>query len=101
MLLQNSITRVNNLVLISPFAVVVVVLDKDRCKTCQGRKTVKERKILEVHIDRGMKDGQKITFSGEGDQEPGIEPGDIIIILDEKNHPLFRREDLDLHMKMV
>ncbi|XP_078358272.1 dnaJ homolog subfamily A member 1-like [Oculina patagonica] len=76
------------------------ISDKDRCKNCQGRKTVKERKILEVHIDKGMKDGQKISFTSEGDQEPGIEPGDIIIILDEKNHPVFRREDLDLHMKM-
>ncbi len=26
---------------------------KDRCKTCQGRKIVRERKILEVHIDKG------------------------------------------------
>ena len=32
----------------------------------------------------GMKDGQKITFSGEGDQEPGLEPGDMIIVLEEK-----------------
>ena len=27
---------------------------KDRCKTCQGRKIVRERKILEVHIDKGL-----------------------------------------------
>ncbi|CAH3042484.1 unnamed protein product [Porites lobata] len=74
--------------------------EKDRCKNCQGRKTVKERKILEVHIDKGMRDGQKITFSGEGDQEPGIEPGDIIIILDEKEHPLYKRNDMDLRRKM-
>ena len=50
---------------------------------------------------KGMRDGQKITFSNEGDQEPGIEPGDIIIILDEKEHPVFKREELDLHVKMV
>lgn len=37
-----------------------------------------------------MVDGQKITFSGEGDQEPGLEPGDIIIVLDEKEHPVFK-----------
>ena len=50
---------------------------------------------------QGMRDGQKITFHSEGDQEPGIEPGDIIIILDEKVHPVFRREEVDLHMKLV
>lgn len=39
----------------------------------------------------GMKDGQKITFHGEGDQEPGLEPGDIIIVLDQKDHAVFTR----------
>jgi DnaJ family protein A protein 1 len=57
---------------------------KDMCKTCNGKKIVHERKILEVHVDKGMEDGQKITFYGEGDQSPGLEPGDIIIILEEK-----------------
>lgn len=33
-----------------------------------------------------MVDGQKIVFSGEGDQEPNLEPGDLIIVLDEKEH---------------
>ena len=51
----------------------------------------RERKILEVSVDKGMEDGQKVTFSGEGDQEPGLEPGDIIIVLDEKAHALFKR----------
>jgi DnaJ family protein A protein 1 len=73
---------------------------KDRCKNCSGRKIVHERKILEVHVDQGMKDGQKITFAGEGDQEPGLEPGDIIIILDEKAHPTFTRHGGDLVIKM-
>ncbi|GCB67800.1 hypothetical protein scyTo_0010304 [Scyliorhinus torazame] len=73
---------------------------KDRCKNCNGRKIVKERKILEVYVDKGMQDGQKITFHGEGDQEPGLEPGDVIIVLDQKDHDLFRRHGNDLVMKM-
>uniref|UniRef100_A0AAQ4PGH6 DnaJ heat shock protein family (Hsp40) member A n=1 Tax=Gasterosteus aculeatus aculeatus TaxID=481459 RepID=A0AAQ4PGH6_GASAC len=47
-----------------------------------------------------MRDGQKITFTGEGDQELGLEPGDVIIVLDQKEHPLFQRKDNDLTMKM-
>lgn len=47
---------------------------------------VKEVKILEVHVDKGMKHGQKITFGGEADQAPGIEPGDIVLVLQEKDH---------------
>jgi len=73
---------------------------KDMCKTCNGKKIVHERKILEVHIDKGMEDGQKISFSGEGDQSPGLEPGDIIIILEEKEHATFKRKDMDLFVKI-
>jgi len=73
---------------------------KLRCKKCNGRKVNRERKILEVSVDKGMEDGQKVTFSGEGDQEPGLEPGDIIIVLDEKAHSLYKRNGSDLVMKM-
>ncbi|KAL3241438.1 hypothetical protein MRX96_002555 [Rhipicephalus microplus] len=73
---------------------------KDRCKNCNAKKVVRERKILEVHIDKGMEDGQKITFSGEGDQEPGLEPGDIIVVLDEKEHEVFKRNRTDLMMRI-
>jgi DnaJ family protein A protein 1 len=52
-----------------------------------------------VAVDKGMEDGQKITFTSEGDQEPGMEPGDIIIVLDEKEHPTFKRNGTDLIMK--
>lgn len=73
---------------------------KHRCKQCNGRKVEHKKKILEVHIDKGMKDGQRITFHGEGDQEPGLEPGDVIIVLDLKQHPVFKRQDHNLIMKM-
>merc|ERR1719512_496867 len=73
---------------------------KLRCKKCNGRKVNRERKILEVQVDKGMADGQKITFTSEGDQEPGLEPGDIIIVLDEKAHDTFKRSGQDLIMKM-
>lgn len=47
-----------------------------------------------------MKDGQKITFHGEGDQEPGLEPGDVLIVLDQKEHSVFQRQSDNLVMKM-
>ncbi|NP_001171852.1 dnaJ homolog subfamily A member 2-like isoform X1 [Saccoglossus kowalevskii] len=72
--------------------------EKDRCKTCHGRKVIKESKILQVHVDKGMKDGQKITFRWEGDQQPGLEPGDVIIVLQQREHDVFQRDGLDLYM---
>jgi len=76
------------------------IREKDRCRQCMGKKVIRERKILEVHITKGMKDGQKITFTGEGDQDPEIEPGDIVIVLDEKEHPVFKRNGSDLAIEM-
>ncbi|KAF8652705.1 hypothetical protein AX16_004209 [Volvariella volvacea WC 439] len=69
---------------------------KDRCTVCKGKKVVPEKKILEVHIDKGMKGGQTITFRGESDQAPDAEAGDVVIVIEEKPHETFRRQDNDL-----
>lgn len=61
----------------------------------------REKKILEVHVDKGMRDGQHVRFSGEGDQDPELEPGDIVIVLDEKEHERFTRRGLDLIHKVT
>ena len=78
---------------------------KDRCKSCEGKKVMKEKKIFEVHIDKGMEDGHRITFAGEGDMEPGLEEaGDIIVVLDEKEHETLKRvatEDLLMSMELT
>ncbi|KAL3083279.1 hypothetical protein niasHS_011081 [Heterodera schachtii] len=76
-----------------------MVDEKDRCKKCVGRKTVQEQKIIEVKITPGMRDNQKIVFYGEGDQEPGIEPGDVVLVIKTKSHEQFERKGDDLFMK--
>ncbi|KAG0165192.1 DnaJ sub A member 2 [Apophysomyces sp. BC1034] len=73
---------------------------KDRCKKCKGKKVTVEKKYLDVFIEKGMQDGQKIVMKGEGDQEPGIEPGDVNLVLNQKEHSLFTREGADLLCKI-
>ncbi|KAJ2158635.1 Type I HSP40 co-chaperone [Coemansia sp. RSA 552] len=68
-----------------------------KCKKCNGRKVTNVRKQLEVNIDRGMKEGQKVVFQGEADQAPGIVPGDIVIVIQEKEHSRFKRRGDDLY----
>ncbi|KAK0632316.1 chaperone dnaJ 2 [Immersiella caudata] len=70
--------------------------DKDRCKQCLGKKTVVDRKVLHVHVDRGVKSGTKVEFRGEGDQAPGILAGDVVFQIEQKPHPRFTRRDDDL-----
>mmetsp|Transcript_12375 Transcript_12375/g.18232 ORF Transcript_12375/g.18232 Transcript_12375/m.18232 type:complete len:433 (-) Transcript_12375:502-1800(-) len=73
--------------------------EKDKCKgPCKGKKVVKERKVLEVHVDKGMRNNQKVTFHGESDEAPGQIPGDIIFVIQEKDHPTFKRKGSDLLM---
>lgn len=73
-----------------------IIQAKDRCSNCKGKKVIPEKKLLEVHIDKGMKGGQTVYFRGESDQSPGAEPGDVVIVVDEKPHERFRRQDNDL-----
>ena len=73
-----------------------IIRDKDRCKRCAGKKTTIERKVLHVHVDKGVKSGHKIDFRGEGDQMPGVLPGDVQFEIEQKPHPRFQRKDDDL-----
>lgn len=73
-----------------------IINHRDKCKTCNARKVVSEKKMLEVHVDKGMKGGQTITFSGESDQAPGVVPGDVVIVIEERPHERFKRNDNNL-----
>lgn len=77
-----------------------IIDEKDKCKTCKGNKIIQDRKVLEVAIEKGMKSGSKIKFSGEGDEVPGTLPGDIIIVVQEKENDNFKRKASDLIYSM-
>ncbi|XP_051134405.1 dnaJ protein homolog ANJ1-like [Andrographis paniculata] len=72
------------------------ISDKDRCSQCKGEKVVQEKKVLEVHVEKGMQNGQKITFPGEADEAPETVTGDIVFVLQQKEHPKFKRKGEDL-----
>mmetsp|Transcript_15322 Transcript_15322/g.18148 ORF Transcript_15322/g.18148 Transcript_15322/m.18148 type:complete len:418 (-) Transcript_15322:312-1565(-) len=71
-----------------------------RCTSCAGEgyqcKTEKERKVLEVVVDKGMKNGQKVVFHGLADEKPNMEAGDINFIIQEGEHATFKRKGADL-----
>ncbi|KNA24501.1 hypothetical protein SOVF_014980 [Spinacia oleracea] len=62
---------------------------------------VNEEEVLTVNIKPGWKTGTKITFQGiPNEDRPGEYPGDIIFIVIEKHHSLFRRIDDDLDLEI-
>mmetsp|Transcript_17140 Transcript_17140/g.26781 ORF Transcript_17140/g.26781 Transcript_17140/m.26781 type:complete len:310 (-) Transcript_17140:1972-2901(-) len=78
-----------------------------RCPACNGAgksykkgvKVVKEKKILEVYVEKGMKHQQKIVFQGEADEAPGVLPGDVIFVIDQQEDEKFQRKGADLIME--
>lgn len=76
-----------------------IIKAKDRCTKCKGSRVAEEPRALDVFIDKGMAHGQKITFSGEGDQIPDVTPGDIILVLQQEDHPIFKRDGNDLYIE--
>jgi len=56
----------------------------------------KEDKYVSISVKPGWKSGTKVTFQKEGDQTKGKIPSDIVFIIRDKPHPLFRREGSDL-----
>lgn len=70
-----------------------------RCQVCRGEKTQKVKKTLEVHVEKGMRHGQKVVFRGESDEAPGIQPGDVVVVLEQADHEYFVRKFAHLFYK--
>ncbi|AFZ79581.1 DnaJ domain containing protein [Theileria equi strain WA] len=65
-------------------------------------KEYKEEHFLKIDIKPGWKDGTKLTFSGEGDQQsPASPPGDLIFVIKTKPHGRFVRDGNNLIYKIT
>lgn len=73
--------------------------EKDKCQKCNGKRVQKEKKIIDAEIDKGAPNGQQYTFYGEADEFPGAEAGDVIIIVQEQQHKVFKRKGADILME--
>lgn len=72
----------------------------DQCTGCKGKCLVPDKKTFDVHIEAGMKHGSRIPLRGEaGCSEPGLAPGDIILVVVQKEHDIFQRAGVDLVME--
>ena len=72
-------------------------MDPDlQCSKCAGKRVSRCKTVLEVMVEKGMLDGQKIVLDHEGDQASGVESGDVVVVLHEQKHDIFQRSCSDL-----
>ncbi len=73
----------------------------DPCPACHGQGRVEHTKTLNVKVPAGVDEGDQIRLAGEGEAgENGGVHGDLYVQIRLKPHPLFRREQDDLHCEM-
>ncbi|WP_158542312.1 molecular chaperone DnaJ [Lujinxingia litoralis] len=68
------------------------------CKSCQGTGTTDTLEVVEIAVPRGVDQGQTLRWEGKG--EPGSSggrAGDLLVEVQLKAHPIFERDDLDVH----
>ena len=67
------------------------------CHTCNGTGLVRQRESIKVKIPAGVEAGMQMTVQGEGHaaKNNGIN-GDLLVVIEEQEHPDFRREGSNL-----
>lgn len=59
---------------------------------------VPETEILTIDVKPGWKKGTKITFPDKGNEQPNQLPADLVFVIDEKPHDVFKRDGNDIIM---
>lgn len=65
---------------------------KNVCRKCNGEGRIRQGRTLKVKIPAGVMPGMPILLRNEGHWSPGGS-GDVVIEVEEKEHPLFVRDD--------
>lgn len=71
---------------------------REKCPTCRGNGYTNTRKRIKVPIPAGVGDGQSVRVRGEGDLgKNGGERGDLLVEVIVSNHPIFKRQDVNIY----
>lgn len=70
---------------------------KNKCKECGGDGIVYGEEVVSVNIPAGVAEGMQLSMSGKGNagKHNGV-PGDLLIIVEEEQHPDLIRDENDL-----
>ena len=70
----------------------------DKCPDCGGMGATREEATVEVKIPPGVDTGTRLKLAGEGEPAPvqGGAPGDLYVVVQVREHPVFTREDTEI-----
>jgi molecular chaperone DnaJ len=69
----------------------------NKCNTCYGEGIVKEEEIIKINIPAGVGKGMQMSVNGKGNaaRRGGVN-GDLLVMIEEEEHPDLMREGNDL-----
>ena len=68
-----------------------------KCSSCYGEGIIKKEEVIKINIPAGVGKGMQMTLSGKGNapRRGGVN-GDLLVVIDEEEHPELIREGNDL-----
>ena len=72
------------------------------CKTCSGDGRVRKESVVSAKIPAGVHAGNYMTLRGDGNAaRRGGQKGDLIVLIDEKEHDLFIRDEDNIYLELA
>ena len=72
-----------------------------KCTNCYGDGIVKGEEVIEVKIPAGVGNEMQLSVRGKGNAgAKGGVPGDLIVLVEEEEHPLLKRDGNNLHYEL-
>ncbi|MDF2438327.1 MAG: dnaJ [Bacteroidota bacterium] len=69
----------------------------DKCKSCHGEGIVREEEVITINIPAGVAEGMQLSVAGRGNMGArGGVPGDLIVVIEETEHELLKRDGMHL-----
>jgi molecular chaperone DnaJ len=69
----------------------------DKCTSCYGNGVIKGEEVISIKIPSGVSEGMQLSVSGKGNAAArGGVPGDLIVLIEEIEHPDLKRDGNNL-----
>jgi molecular chaperone DnaJ len=70
------------------------------CKECRGSGHVRRHRKIRIQVPAGVDEGHTLRLRGEGEAgEAGTPPGDLYVVVNIPEHPVFKRRDSDVYVE--